>query len=62
MLMCRTGKLEYPNVRAARTALHNCHRARAHRDRRREQSFYRCTVCKAFHLTSERPHKGQRFT
>jgi hypothetical protein len=61
--MCRTGKVEYPNVRAARVALHSC-RARnsSGRDRRHERSFYRCVLCHSFHLTSNPPQKGVRFT
>lgn len=60
--MCTTGKIEYPNVRAARTALNGCKRAREHRDKRRERSFYRCEHCRSYHLTSESPKEGARFT
>lgn len=58
--MCTTGKVEFPNVRAARTALNRCRTSK--RDRRHERSFYLCPHCRSFHLTHFEPHKGQRFT
>lgn len=51
--MCASGKREYANARAARTAL-TLIRAKQQRNRgRREQSIYRCPLCLRFHLTSE---------
>lgn len=58
--MCATGKIEYANPKAARTVLNKCRRSK--RDRRRERSFYICRVCGKFHLTSNEPKKGKRFT
>jgi hypothetical protein len=59
--MCITGKREYQNARAARTALSQIRVARDERRkrRRREQAIYPCKLCHHFHLTSE-PVDGER--
>jgi hypothetical protein len=58
--MCATGKVEFTSAKAARTALNRAKRSR--RERRHERSFYRCPICRSFHLTSNEPEKGKRFT
>jgi hypothetical protein len=58
--MCICGKVEFATVKAARTALHSA--MKSGRQRRHERSFYRCRACGGYHMTSELPVKGQRFT
>ncbi len=58
--MCTTGKVEFATSKAARTALNRARQS--NRQRRHEQSFYRCEMCRSFHMTSNPPEKGKRFT
>ena len=59
---CATGKVGYPNVRAARRAISSCEDKRnAGKRSRREQSFYLCEFCRAFHLTAEPENGNTRF-
>lgn len=60
--MCETGKMEYPNVRSARAALHQCQKSRKYNRKRREVSFYRCKHCHSLHLTSVPENGETRFT
>lgn len=58
---CPSGKVGYPTIKAARTALNDCKRLRRYVKRRNEKSFYRCEICDSFHTTSVPPGEN-RFT
>lgn len=53
--MCDSGKVEYKNPRAARSALTQIEYQRDERRKRkrREQAIYLCPQCLNFHLSSE---------
>jgi hypothetical protein len=55
---CR--KVKFDSI-GAKLALANANRPRA-RHRRREKRFYYCSVCKAFHLTSQAKQKDIRIS